>query len=199
MHIMWYAQIHTVLSVDIDIFFNESFNWLTDWLIHYIKNMFVILKAYFIHIYHGRWNPPPPEMSGLLLLTSALSVTQCPSQLASHNPTSDICTQVKCIHVSWCWRNWLYYYGASILETKNQFYLHDKNTCAINYISLWYNIIKFIFYYHFQIITMIHEWVIVNLTFIHLILHAPGGSYCALLISSNLTLPSSNILLIKVF
>ena len=37
MHILWYAQIHTVLSVDIDIFCNESFNWLTDWLIHYIK------------------------------------------------------------------------------------------------------------------------------------------------------------------
>ena len=33
----------------------------------------------------------------------------------------------------------------------------------------------------------------------HLILHAPGGSYCTLLISSNLTVPSSNILWIKVF
>ena len=51
--------------------------------------IFVILKAYFINIYHSRWSPLP-EMSGLLLLTSPLCyAVSLPT--GQHNPTSDIC------------------------------------------------------------------------------------------------------------
>ena len=78
MHILWYAPIHNVLSVENE-FCNEFCNESCDWLINTLyKNIFVIVKAYFINIYHGRWSPPPWNVWSLVTYPTPLLLSVPP-------------------------------------------------------------------------------------------------------------------------